>query len=141
MVNVSKFATDLDKTNNGTWVEVGEGLELLIARHGNSAFTLGLQKHGKKLRSRVRAGNPDPEELRKMQCRAMSEHILLGWKNLTEDVKGEDGKVQELPVEYSQKKAYQLLNTMPDFYEMVLEFSMDMETFKADEDAQAEGNS
>lgn len=138
MVNIRKqFATDKSREIDGVWIEVAEGLELLLARYGNKRFQNALQRYGRKIRNRVRTGNVDVDEMRKITARAMSECVVLDWKNLTET--DETGK--DVPVEYSSEKAYEYLTTMPDFYDLVVELSSDMEAYREETLAESEGNS
>lgn len=131
-MRLSNFAVDSKKANEGTWVQVGEGLEILIARLGNEKYKKFLRSAGKGLSVQVRTGNMNLEQAAELQKLAVANTVLLGWKGL----EGDDGK----PVEYSVQKAVELFNTHQDFYDLVVEYANDASMFKAQVQEDARGN-
>lgn len=133
--NINKLRTDRDAEKKGVWVEAGAGLRLLIARLGNPEYNKYLNTLLRPLRAKLGGvGEINPADIEEVTLRAIAEHILLGWENLTDTVNGE-----EVPVPYSKQKALELLQ-IPDFAEIVTGFSRKAELFRLEQVKSAEGN-
>jgi len=110
-MNISKFKTNQTKELEGVWIDGPEGLQLRIARNNNPALRKFLIKHGKQR-----------DDLTEALRKGVARYVLLGWKNL-QDEEGKD-------VVYSSETAEQLFKDFPDFFDMVLAYSNDVDYFK-----------
>jgi len=131
-MKISQFATDLDLEENGVWVDIGDGGQLLVARMGNPNYTRVVRELSKPYRSRIRKGTMPDEISDEILFKAMSQTILLGWSGI-EDDKGKE-------IKYSSDAAYDLLKGMKDFRILVSELANEQMAFRREE-MTAEGNS
>ena len=123
--NINKLRTNPKSETDGVWVDAGAGLQLKIARLGNPNYSKRLNVLLKPLRSQWSGvGEISPGDVEKVTIQAMSECILLDWKNLT-DMVGD----AEVPVPYSPEKSLELLK-IPDFAEIVSGFARKAELFR-----------
>lgn len=131
-MELKRFKTDKKKETEGTWVNAGEGLQLLVARLTNKQYQEHVRRLGKPHARQIRANNLSIDIINEITRKAVAKHVLLGWKNLQDD----DGS----NIEYTQQKALELLEQYADFYDMVLEFAQDVENFQTGEEEDAEKN-
>ena len=129
-MKINAFKTDLEKERFGTWVNGPEGLQLLVARSGNSRFLAEMRTLGKGKLTAAKIGAMSEEEALDIYVKAMSRTILLGWKNL-QDESGD--------VPYSVEKAEEYLK-IRDFRELVEEVSKDAERFREGVTSEILGN-
>lgn len=129
MASIERFKTNREKETDGTWVDIGEGASLKLARIGNPRYEAFLMEQSKPLRTAMRAGNFNDPRLKSVMIKAIARYVLLDWDGLDEDDK---------PVPYSEQKAIEWMTEIPDFYRMILDLGQDSTLFK-DEDG--EGNS
>lgn len=126
------FATDRQAEQEGTWVPIGEGCSLRVARVGNPAA----EKLGRRLlaphKAALRAGRFDEKEMRAINIRVIAETILLDWKGLYLD--GDE-------VRHSTEEAIRVLTDFPDFRELVEKIADDADNFRTQALADSEGNS
>lgn len=115
----------------GTWAKYQDA-EFLIAHAGNIKFQRAMTRLQRPFRRKIEKGDMDPVDQRNIIIQAMSEAILLGWKG----VNGEDGQ----PAEFSRESAQKFLKNDEPFRDFVMEYAMDMQNFK-DEEETHEGNS
>lgn len=134
MAKLTRFRTDQNAELKGTWIPIGDGAELLIARLGNKDYLEFMQKNAKHLRPALRSGIATSNtELEELVRKAVARHVLLGWKN----VEDEDGH----PLAYSVSTAEKLLVDLPDFYKLVLEEAQNAENFRQQTIEESRGNS
>lgn len=131
-MKISRFATDLNLEENGVWVDLGDGGQLLIARMSNPAYRDRIRILTKPYKRQIRNDSLEEGILDDLIIKAMSETVLLDWKGI-EDDKGK-------PIKYSTKNAYELLRDLRDFRVLVSELSTEQELFRRAE-TEAEGNS
>lgn len=127
-MRISRFRTDATKENEGVWVPLGapddpDGFQLKIARLGNPAYEEMLRKIGKPYVRAIRMGTADPKVIADLQKKAMAKHVLKDWKGLQDD----DGN----PIPYSVEKAYELMSTLPDFFDLVYSLAQEQDLFRA----------
>ena len=130
-MDIREFATNEQLEQDGVWVEIGEGTQLLIARLGNEKYEKYLRKLGRPYLTQLRYSG-DAKLIQKLAIKAMSHHVLLDWKNLQE--KGKD-------IPYSHETAERLLTDYHGLYRVVSEMSQETTLFRAQELEEAEGNS
>jgi hypothetical protein len=124
-MNLKKhFGSNPKKETQGTWVDVAEGVKILVARINNPRYTMRLMELQRPNWKQYRRGNVDLVKEAEMHTRVIAETILLGWVGLTDD-KGE-------PVEYSVDKAIEILSDpeLHDFRDFVVEESQRMSNFR-----------
>lgn len=119
------FKTDETLENEGAWVDIGEGCELLIARVGNKAYQKMFQKLTQPHRKLIQRNKLDPQILEDLGIQCFARTILLGWRGLKED--GNE-------VEYSVDAAQRLLTEYKDFRELVAELANEAATFREELD-------
>lgn len=138
MANIARFRTNQKKEQEGTWVDIGEGAELKLARIGNPKYQAYLMELSKPIRTALRAGNFTDPRLKDALKKVIARTVLLDWKGIEEE--NEKGQLE--PVPYSEQKALEYMEEMPDFFTLVQELASDSSLFK-DEEAEelTEGNS
>jgi len=135
MAKISDFATDKRAEVEGVWIDIHDGLRLLIARADNINFLTKLRELGKPHATSVRMGAMDMNLALELSKKAMAETVLLGWTNLQEE---QDGELVDIP--YSAQKAYELLDANTDFFNLVRDLSQDRANFQRASNEQALGN-
>ncbi len=108
MVKLSRIRVDTDKAQNGVWKD-WNGIGLLIARIHTPHYQEVLQRHIEPVLHIVSENGNSCSEAQEATNRAISEAVLLDWRNL----EGDDGE----PLEYSPEKAYELL-TDPELVDL-----------------------
>ncbi|AAX84860.1 hypothetical protein [Xanthomonas phage Xp15] len=120
-----------EKLEEGVWAEY-QGGQFLIAYAGGVKFQRRMTALRKPFRRQEERGDQiDPAVLRKITCQAISEVILLDWKEVAS--KGE-------PVPYSREMAFKALVNDERFRNFVMEHSMELQNFEESE-REIEGNS
>lgn len=133
---LSSLKTDVAKSEEGVWCEVGEGFEIKVARLGHPKYQAYLAKlskpHAKQIR---REGLGAAEVLREIQRKATAKYLLLDWRNLHDD------EGNEIP--FSEEKALEILGNpeYEEFFDIVLEHAQDVELFRAENAEESAGNS
>lgn len=131
-MRLSAFKTDQEKETSGVWFPIGAGLEVLVARMRNRRYRDRMRELMRPHLQRVRRGSLDLDVVAKLNLQAVAETVLLDWKNLEDD----DGKT----ISYSKEKALEVLEKYPEFAEIVTEFAGDIENYREEARADAEGN-
>jgi hypothetical protein len=133
MARLSDFKVDPVKESEGVWVELNDGLALLIAGAENPAYRKYRQKllhpHIRELRTKQLS----TDELEDLTKRAMARCILLGWRNLEED----DGT----PIEYSEANSLKILRESRELFTLVSEIARDQDRFRRELNKESEKNS
>lgn len=132
------FGTNAALEEDGAWVEVNGlyGLKIKVRRLKSNAAqkayeAIVAEEFGEgKLRT---VKDITAEQSLKIQKRQLAEAVLLDWKNLRDSETGD-----EIP--YSKEIALELME-IGDFREFVFQAANERDTFKAANDAEAEGNS
>lgn len=138
MARLKNLRVDPDKAKDGVWIPWILGIELLIARRGNDRFNKALQTEMEGKLADIRRETQENDGVSEIQrdctVRAVSEAILLDWKNIEDD----DGN----PIEYSPAEAYKLLSdpTLADLYDFVLICSNDADRYRARVDKETAKN-
>ena len=114
-------AVDTDAQSNGVWEEY-QGSEFLIASTANIRYQKRLATLRKPLSRQIDKGTADPEELNRIFCKAISERILLDWKNVVDS----NGKA----IDYSPEIAQKSLETNDTFASWVLEVAGNQEFYE-----------
>lgn len=118
------YATDPDLEKNGVWVNLGHGLEVLVARMGNSRYQSLLDALLKPHQRQIQRNTMDRDVLNDIILQAVSKAVLLDWKGANADGK---------PLAYSPDVGLAYLRKYKDFREDVLFAAGQMETFRAEQ--------
>lgn len=121
-----KFGTSEKLENEGVWVDLGDGAQILVARAGNKENRELIKRLIAPHKVQLRHNKLPDEVLTKLTIEAMSTTILLDWKGIEEN-----GKT----VAYNRDNAIRLLTDYKDFRDQVSGFSNEMELFQAEEKA------
>lgn len=123
----TQYATDETLENNGTWVDIGGGARLLIARSGNRKHAKLLTKEVERHRKVLDIGDEIADQKNdEIMIDVMARTILLGWE-------GVSFKGQKL--DYSVENAKKVL-ALRDFRVHVAKLSDDIEIFRLREEAE-----
>lgn len=132
----SLFGTNKDAETQGVWVPFYGEIELLVARDKNPAHRARLLELNSLSPSRLAGSRKitikDLDRLEDISRKAAARHILLGWKGLEYEGK---------PLEYSESNALMLFETLPDFYNEVVQISQDQRNYLEEEQEAAQENS
>lgn len=123
-MKLSKFKQNVSSAQEGVWVDVGDGLEVKIARMGNKKYNETIRKLSKPYKTAIRNGTLADSVFEEMQNKAIAEAILLDWTGL-EDDKGE--------ITYSTEEAFNILSNpeFEDFKKLVTDLAEEQETFRS----------
>ena len=116
-----RYGTDKNLEENGVWVELGDGGEILVARTNNPAFSRFVRQRLKPYANQIPRKNLDREVQDRITLEGLAKYVLLDWKGIVID-----GKT----IKYSSEKALELLKKYPDFQEDVLDAAGSIETFR-----------
>lgn len=123
-MKLSKFKIDHNVAEEGQWVDIGDGVELKIARMGNRKYNETIRRLSKPHKYQIDNDTLPQEISEEIMNKAVAECILLDWKGLEDD----DGQ----PINYSRQKAFELLSD-PDlapFKRQVIGIAQTDETFR-----------
>lgn len=110
--DISNTFIDDKAAENGVRVPFYEDAVLIIASSENPKYRAALAKSARANKIKL-DGEPHADTVRmttQITCKAMADHILLGWEGITEGGQ---------PVEYSKAKAYEYLLKSPQLREFV----------------------
>lgn len=128
-----QFETDEKLEENGVWISLGQGAEVLVARFGNKKHRDALERHRTPHKALIASGRQLPAEIAdQILLHAAVDAILLDWRGITEN--GE-------PVPFSKQKALEYLRDLKDFRAQIDFVSGQMETFRRHAMEEDAGNS
>ncbi len=122
MFNIDE--TTVDKEESGVWAP-WRGSKFLIASSGATKFQRLFQKLQRPHRKAIDKNNLDPKIQVDMMARAMSEAMILDWKDVTNN-SGED-------VPFSVEAAFNVLRKNSEFRDFVSEFATEISNFVTEE--------
>lgn len=117
------FESENLRSENGVWTE-WRGGQFLIAHMSSISFQRALSRAQQPYRKKIEAGTLDPLLLRKVTCQAMSEGMLLDWKDVV-DKSGQQ-------VKYEPAHGLRMLQNNAEFREFVSDFAMQLTNFHND---------
>lgn len=120
-----KFDADLNQCEVGVWIEF-EGSSFLVAHISNMKFQRALARHQQPHRKKIESGSLDPQVHREVICKAMSEAILLDWKDVG-SVKGDNG------IKYTPATGFTALIQNTEFRDFISEFATNLSNYRAQE--------
>ena len=133
-MELSKFKSDIEKVENGTWIDLGDGLHICVARTGNKKSVAMFNKLTKPYRQMIERGTMPDDKYREINVKIVAETILLGWRGLSD-------KGVEVP--YSPEKAAEILSdpAYAGFLKLVQDLAAEEEVFRVEEVAAVKGKS
>ncbi|MDP6698088.1 MAG: hypothetical protein QGH25_00440 [Candidatus Latescibacteria bacterium] len=124
MVDIGKrYGTDETAELEGTWVDMGEGLKIKIARLNNPNYVKVHNRLMQPYRGQTMRGTMSPEVTLRITCESLAETILLDWDGMEYNGK-------KLP--HSTANALKVLTEFKDFREDVIFLAAEKETFRAE---------
>ena len=118
MAKLSALRLDKELASFGVWIPYVLDVEFLVARAGSSEFDARVRELSLQEMEGTTFKDFEalPEEVQKrIVCRAFSEYVFLGWKNLEND----DGS----PMEWSPEAAFDILmgEDTVDIYKLIVQ--------------------
>ena len=122
-MDLSKFKTDGDLSQNGVVVDIGEGATVTVARSNNEKFTKSLRATAKKYGRSFKSLADD--KLERLLMESYCGTVLLNWSGFKKD--GED-----LP--FSRETAIELLldKEYVDLRKLIEDLADEPETFRTE---------
>ena len=120
------MAFNIDSTNksgfeHGVWADF-LGSKLLIANLGSIAYQRLLTRLQQPHRKKIDRNTLDPEIMKDLLCKGLSQEILFDWKGVI------DGKGKE--VSYSIEVAFKALMDNEDLRDFVIDFGNNVDNYK-----------
>jgi hypothetical protein len=109
---ISSTFMDEVSSEGGVWVDFYESARLLIASTESPKYRAALAKLARANKVRLDS-EPHPDNVKlttHITCKAMAEHVLLGWENILMGGK---------PIEYTKQQAYDILIKSPQLRDFV----------------------
>lgn len=126
------YATDKAAETDGTWVELGEGVKVML-RRANSKKSKDVRKRLEKPYISMLRRDTLPDHIaEQITARHVAEGILIDWKGVT-DEKGKE-------IKFSPEAAYEICLEFPDFRDDIINFAVEAGTFRTKMAAESEGN-
>ena len=132
--NIASLRTDKTKDVEGVWCDHEDGLRLLIARANNpnaKAYRNKLMKKHKRAVQKI-----DMNVLEDINHQITAKHVLLGWENLQDIIKG-----KVVDIKYSEEAALAYLRDIDGFSEIVAEYAGDFEAYALEDQEEDAKNS
>lgn len=120
----ARFETSKDLEKDGVILDLGQGVEIVVARAGlgNPRFDLAQRRISAPLRAQLLRGDIDTAVARKMTIDIYAEAVVLGWKNVTD----RDGN--DLP--FTRENVVRVLTDLPDVFESIVQMATSSAAYK-----------
>tara|TARA_R110000824_G_scaffold20947_10_gene78619 strand:+ start:10 stop:414 length:405 start_codon:yes stop_codon:yes gene_type:complete len=114
MAKLQTIKDNKQREAKGVWVDYEMGIQFKIAKMGNPKFQAKVRELSAPHIKQIRNDGLPQDKMEAIQLEAVSETILVGWKN----IEGDDGKAMR----YSAKRAKEILGDaeLLSIYEFVL---------------------
>lgn len=122
-MDINRFRTNKEWELNGVWVDLGDGAQVKVARHGNPNHKRVVRELLKPYKQQVRNETLSDEIAERIQKDALIECLLLDWRGIELD--GE-----ELP--FNRENVAKALQ-IEDFYNDVRFLTESFATFQSEE--------
>lgn len=84
-MKLSQLKLDQDATVNGVWRDLGQGLEILVARARNPEFVRYLEQLSKPYLRQIRDGTMAKDVSQRLYVKALARKVLRDWRGLHDD--------------------------------------------------------
>jgi len=121
MAEIKQLAVDAEKQSKGVWVPYDLDVELLIAGTSSPEFRKASAELLAPHRQKIRTTGLTFDERISIIKPAIAQHLLKGWRNLTEN-----GKT----IPFSAHKALEVFEQLPDMAVFVLGAADEKEWFR-----------
>jgi hypothetical protein len=134
MARLKAIRTDLDKIEDGIWVDYIEDIKLCVASVNNKAYREHKDRLLRPHLRQLRAKEIGSDQVLEIIKPAVAHHILKGWANIQND--------QGADIPYSPETALEFFRdpTMRDFYDRVLEVAGEVNNYRGELLEDARGN-
>jgi hypothetical protein len=121
-VNIQKFKTDPILELEGTWIELGDGGSVKVARWGNDRAKkiYEAQTGVLEIKNAIRFGTLTDEKATEIETEVMAGAILVDWKGLDEN---------GTPIPFTPENAKRILK-LKDFRNLILRASQSQELYR-----------
>ncbi len=135
MARLTSVRTDTKKCNEGIWQHFDNGIEFLIGKKPNTAYSEKLALLSKPYKELIRRQQLPREQDEALTLQAVCGTVVLDWKNI-EDDKG-------VTIPFSEEKALEILSDplYADVYNWILLISHSSALFRMEEEVDEAKNS
>jgi hypothetical protein len=116
-----QYDTDIRTIDEGVWVPF-DGSSFRIAHISNVKFQRSVARLQQPHRKKIEAGTMDPGQSKELACRALSEAVLLDWKDVI-NAAGEQ-------VPYTPEHGFEALMKNPEFRDFVSDVAQNAARFR-----------
>lgn len=129
-MKLSKFKQDVVSAEDGTMVDMGDGLVVTVARIGNKKYNESIKKQTAPHQRQIRNKNLPDEVFETIMNHAIADAVLIGWDGLQD----ENG----VNIPYSKEKAFEIMSNpaYKDFKDSIVDLANEFEAFRAAEVAE-----
>ena len=128
----AQFGTDKDKEEQGVWIPLADKIRVKIRRFKSKASQDARTEFQKPYIAMIRRDSLSEEVSVEILEKQMAKAIIVDWEGITDDA-GND-----IPCTYENKLA--ILKALPDFRDEIAALAIARDSFKAEDDADAEKN-
>lgn len=134
MAKITEIMTDMEKVENGVWVDYAAGIKLCIASINSSQYKKYRSRLLKPYLRQVRSKAMTADEILDVLKPAAAKYLLIDWQNIED----EEGNT----IQYSPDKALEFFTdpALSDLYGFVLETAGENEVYRQELVEDAEGN-
>lgn len=122
-MDLSAIRINKEKESKGVWIDIDTETKILVASDQNPEYKQMLKKKLLPFQKSIRLGTMKDEAYDAIVIECVANHVLLGWKGLTEDGKA---------IKYSVEKATELLSDEKyrSFLDFISSQAMDLTLFR-----------
>ena len=127
MAKLSKFQQDVTKSEEGTQIDLGDGLIVTVCRIGCKSYNDSIKKQTAPYQRQIRNKTLDDFVFENIMNKAFADTILIDWKGMEDD----DGK----EIVYSKEKCFEILSNpaYKDLKDTISDLANEAEAFRVAE--------
>lgn len=132
-MDLSRFKVDLNKEEDGVWVDIGPDCRLCVARINNPKYKEVFRRLTRPYRRQIDNGTLPDEIGDKIMADAIADGCIRGWEGV--EMAGE-------AIPYSPQSARDLMRNpqLKDFRDLVTRIANDADLYRQSEIEESEGN-
>lgn len=123
----SKFKQDINKAEQGSWVDIGDGAKVKIARIGNKNYQDRVMELLKPYKQSIRNKTVSDRVIEDVINIALAETVLVGWEGFKDDNGEEVPYNKGNALKYLQDPAY------ADFRTLINDLANEIEVFRQED--------